>query len=1050
MVNRITNFFKPFILPTSRVPDNDEEEDEIVVGQGASSIRVPAFPAMQLKSTNGAEPSRGSSASSTPPERTTRGTPQKRSRPSSQEGTTDNDDLYHSTPTPSKQRVMTAVSIPSPKRQISTPVKVERAAVPSPRGTTSFNSTSTLSSVPMSSQSSSKRIVRNGLQAVTNSDSASADDSDDDLADIETFIPRKKLKITPSPPEHHKRKVPLQDTVKSTRQSARLSDHSSRSRSHTPYLPPSPPRTEYKHSLLKMVKANQKQEKQKRRVAEIESQVADAERSRKEREVLEEAELDPQAMAAEIAENSEDEERLGTAIERTEALQEEVTYNFFLEKPARATKQSFPVEGFGQEPFAAIMKDDQAREQACLTGFMADIAAEGLLPHAAIVWFVRQMVYEPREVLCEAYVEIVRLATTDHDALRDACHPSLRVLYTTVGQGVPDRSTNTQKLPRLDEGTLLASSLQQPKDVLTCACNQGEAGGCTVACGSCKTQHANCYYQQYDGQDLSKILSNESVGVNPRTLDGHAARKHSSPGLADQSPNKGAGTKLSTIAPGLQHVVRAMQYMIAGTSVQSIGQAVVDLAYANIDDHVRKDIDIQLTIQDSIEGLLEDLEPIKLDSIYDFVKNRLFPPSQRPNILLCRLVASLPASSINAHYLRRRLALYCVTESSSNTPLTSPTWFRTLTKRLRTAPEYTISNSTNYALLHVLISVLDLALDAGFSDFCFLNPTTTPPILPSPTETARTAHPLFAFYNTSAASTKIPEEERAFNSHVDALVAQLKFMASRVRNSGAAHMTRMEAKEALERVVVRAEWGVRTRGKGRREVFGGGGSEGEEVGGRGKGVRFSEGLVEKIPVEGVREAEAVGVEAEAQAGEGTDVSEELPGLESLASVAEANVVSRVERTVCAEVAGTSLRLEVSLVATHNAHSSSKPSPPPAVVEKKDTASLPRPDSIGGPADSAGAVMEVDKGKTVFEADADHSGEEPGERCVDAVAGAEADDVDTTVAEPDKLGDDAVSDILGAPLGLPQKPGETSVWEGGSGGDAVLEGPVPLTEKCTFV
>ncbi|KAK0929641.1 hypothetical protein LTR29_016992 [Friedmanniomyces endolithicus] len=1049
MVNRITNFFKPFILPKSRVPDNDEEEDEIVVGQGASSIRVPAFPAMQLKSTNGAEPSRGSSASSTPPERTTRGTPQKRSRPSSQEGTTDNDDLYHSTPTPSKQRMMTAVSIPSPKRQMSPPVKVERAAVPSPRGTTSFNSTSTLSSVPMSSQSSSKRIVRNGLQAVTNSDSASADDSDDDLADIETFIPRKKLKITPSPPEHHTRKVPLQDTVKSTRQSSRLSDHSSRSRSHTPYLPPSPPRTEYKHSLLKMAKANQKQEKQKRRVAEIEAQVADAERSRKEREVLEEAELDPQAMAAEIAENSEDEERLGTAIERTEALQEEVTYNFFLEKPARATKQSFPVEGFGQEPFAAIMKDDQAREQACLTGFMADIAAEGLLPHAAIVWFVRQMVYEPREVLCEAYVEIVRLATTDQDALRDACHPSLRVLYTTVGQGVPDRSTNTQKLPRLDEGTLLASSLQQPKDVFTCACNQGEAGGCTVACGSCKTQHANCYYQQYDGQDLSKILSNESVGVNPRTLDGHAARKHSSPGLADQSPNKGAGTKLSTIAPGLQHVVRAMQYMIAGTSVQSIGQAVVDLAYANIDDYVRKDIDIQLTIQDSIEGLLEDLEPIKLDSIYDYVKNRLFPPSQRPNILLCRLVASLPASSINAHYLRRRLALYCVTESSSTTPLTSPTWFRTLTKRLRTAPEYTISNSTNYALLHALISVLDLALDAGFSDFCFLTPTTTPPILPSVTEPHRRSHPLFAFYNTSAASTKLPEEERAFNSHVDALVTQLKFMASRVRNSGAAHMTRMEAKEALERLFVRAEWGVRTRGRGRREVFGGGGGEGEEVG-RGQGVRFLEGLGEKIPDEGVREAEAVGAGIEAKGGEEGDGNAEQPGLESLAGgVTDANVVSRVERTVCAEVAGTSLRLEVSLVATQNTHST--PNLPPApVVERKDTASSSPPHALDGLEVPAGDVAVVDEAGTVVEADAESGGEQSSDGTADAVAEAEVGDMDVTGAEPDQRVNNAMSDILSAAGGVSTQAGELDVWEGGLAAGAALEGPVALTEKCTFV
>ncbi|KAK1825090.1 hypothetical protein LTR12_000378 [Friedmanniomyces endolithicus] len=1044
MVNRITNFFKPFILPKSRVPDNDEEEDEIVVGQDAGTIREPALPAMRTKSMEATETSRGSRASSTPPKRSTRGTPQKRSHPSSLEGTTDNDDLYHASPTPSKQRVMTAVSIPSPKRQMSPPPNIGRSAVPSPRVTTSFNSTSTLSSLPMSSQSSSKRIVRDGLQAVTNSDSASADDSDDELADIETFIPRKKLKLTPPPPQHATRTVPLQGTVKSTRQSARLSDHSSRSRSHTPYLPPSPPRTEYKHSLLKMVKANQKQEKQKRRVAEIEAQVADAEKLRKEREALEETEMDPQAMAAEIAENSEDEERLGTAIERTEALQEEVAYSFFLERPVRAAGQLFPVDAFGQETYAAIMKDDQSRKQACLTGFTADLAAEGLLPHAAICWFVQQMVHESREELCEAYVEIVRLAATDQAGLRDTCHPSLGVLYSTIGQGVPERSTNTQKLPRLDEGTLLASSLQQPKDVFTCACNQGEDDGCTVACGSCKTQHANCYYQQFNGRDLSNTLSNESVGVNACTLDGHAARKHSSPSLADQSPKKGAGTKLSTIAPGLQYVVRAMQYMIAGTSVHIIGQAVVDLAYANIDDHVRKDVDIQLTIQDSIEGLLEDLEPTELDSVCDYVKNRLFPPNQHPNILLCHLVASLPASSLNAHYLRRRLALYCATESSSTTPLTSPTWFRTLTKRLRTAPEYTISNSTNYALLYALISVLDLALDAGFSDFCFPNPTTTPPIVPSVTEPHRTSHPLFAFYNTSAASSKIPEEERAFNSHVDALVAQLKFMASRVRNSGAAHMTRMEAKEALERVIVRAEWGLRTRGKGRREVFGGGGGEGGGV--RGKGVRFSEGLVEKVPVDGVREAEAVGVEAEAQAGEEGAADAEPPRLKSLPGFAKANVVSRVERTVCAGVAGTSLRLEVSLVATQNTHST--PNLPPApVVERKDTASSPRLDELGGLLNPADNLAVVDEAHTAVHADVDP--DKGGDEAADTVAGAEAEVTDMVGAEPNEGMDHALSDVLSVATET-IKSGENGVWKGPTDGIAALEGSVALTEKCTFV
>ncbi|KAK0824593.1 hypothetical protein LTR73_007643 [Friedmanniomyces endolithicus] len=1040
MVNRITNFFKPFILPKNRVPDNDEEEDEIVVGRDASTIREPASPTMEGKKLGAVhvETSQGSRMSGTSPERRLRGTPQKRSSPSSHQGTTDNDDLHHSSPTHSKQRAMMAVSVPSPKRHMSPPPKVEQAAAPSPRVTTSFNSTSTLSSVPMSSQSSSKRVVRHGLQAVTNSDSASADDSDDDLADIETFIPRKKLKMTPPPPQHTTRKVPLQDETKSTRQSARLSDHGSRSRSHTPYLPPSPPPTEYKHSLLKMVKANQKQEKQKRRVAEIEAEVADTEKLRKELEALGKGEVDPQAMAAEIAENSEDEERLGTAIERTEALQEEVTYNFFLERSVRVARRSFPVKAFGQEPFAAIMKDDQAREQACLTGFVADLAAEGLLPHAAIVWFVRQMVHESREELCEAYVEIVRHAATDQAGLRDACHPSLGVLYDTVGQGVPDGSINTQKSPQLDEAILSASSLQQPKVVAKCTCNEDEGDDRAVACESCKTRHTSCYHQQFDGQDLSKTLSNEYVGVNPRTLDGRAAHKHSSPSLADQSPNKGAGTKLSTIAPGLQYVVRAMQYMIAGTSVQRIGQAVVDLAYANIDDHVRKDIEIQLTIQNSIEGLLEDLDPTKLDSIYDYLNKRLFPPEQHPNILLCRLVASLPASSINAHHLRRRLALYCVTESSSTIPLTSPTWFRTLTKRLRTAPEYTISNSTNYALLHALISILDLALDAGFSDFAFL---TAPPKPPSVAEPQRPSHPLFAHLTTSAASTKIPEEEKALNSHVDALVAQLKFMASRVRNSGAAHMTRMEAKEALERVVVRAEWGVRTRGKGRSEVFGGGGV-GEEGGVREGRVRFLEGLAGAVKGEGGREAEAVGVGVGAEAEGGRDEQEdaESPRMTTLNGVADANAVSSVERTVCAEVAGTPLRLEVSLVATQNARSTSDPAPPPS-AGKKETGCPPRPDGKDGPVNSTGCVTVVDEAGIVGEADAEQGVEESGERGADAVAGAEAGDTDVTGVEPKQGMSGAIGDILSVAAAVTKKPGENGVWAGGLvGADAALEGP----------
>ncbi|TKA69650.1 hypothetical protein B0A55_08122 [Friedmanniomyces simplex] len=1050
MVNRITNFFKPFIVPKSRVPEYASEEDEIVVRREEKVVRKPA-----LKHRQATKPSRESSASSTPPKLSARTTPPKRSRPSSQEGTTD-DDLHHSSPTPSKQRAMMAVSVPSPKREMSPPPKTERAPAPSRAAAASFSSFSTLSSVPISSQTSSKRIVKNGLQAVTNSDSASADDSGDELADIETFIPRKKPRMTP-PPAYATRRVPLQGTVKPDhQQTTRLPDHSSRSRSHTPRLPPSPPRTEYKHSLLKMVKANEKQKQQRTRVAEIEAQVAEAEKQRKAQEAMEEAtNLDAQTMAAEIAENSEDGERLGTAMERTEALQVEVTYNFFLEKPVKAPRQLFPVKGLGEESFAHIIRDDQAREQACLTGFMADLAAEGRLSPACISWFVRQMVSVPREELCEAYLEVVRLAMLDQAVKMKTRTLSLRILYNTASQGALDDSLNTPNLLQQEEITPLPSSQRQPEDVIKCICKHDEDDGSIVDCESCDTwQHTTCYYPQHDGRKLPDTLSHEGVDCDPRTLDGHAARKRLKASLADQSRKKGASTELARIAPGLPYVVRAMQYMIAGTDVQSIGQAVVDLAFANIDDHVRKDVDMQLTIQDAIEGLLEGLEPADLDRVCDYAKARIFPPTIHPTILLCRLVASLPASSIHAHHLRRRLALYCATESSSTAPLTSSTWYATIIKRLRTAPEYALSSSTDYALLHALISVLDLAIDAGFSDFAFLAPPSAPVPALAPAPVSATSGPLPSFPlfsqqhrdpQTAPKGSSSSKEEKAFNAHLDALAAQLRFMASRVRNAGAAHMTRMEAKEALERVVVRVEGVVRTRGRAKRDVFGGGGG----LGGRGeRQVRFLEGFVggedggkrgvERKGVEsqkGVERAEE-DAEADAEGGAAADADAEPACLEKLDGATDEQ--AEVERRMSAKQAARSLLPELSLVAAAVQGGPATISPPPPPVGgEEEAASSPWPDGMGGLNENENAV-DADAG-------AGPRGAEAGERTVDARAGADVEaeanaeaaaeytgeddvlddvDVDTTMAGTNVRAnsgmDDALSDALGAAVGFPTK------------------------------
>ncbi|KAK5718189.1 hypothetical protein LTR17_015762 [Elasticomyces elasticus] len=990
MVNRITNFFKPFVVPKSRVPEYKSEEDEIVVGSPSRQLRrkedaapKPASPV--LKQREKATSSRDSSAGSSLSKRSPRGTPQKRSRPSSLDGATD-EELHHSSPSSSTHRVMTAVSVPSPKRQMSPPPKVKRVSAPSRNATTSFNSfNSTLSSVPISSQSSSKRIIKDGLQAVTNSDSASGDDSDDDLAALETFIPRKKPRITP-PPEHiTTRKVPLQDTVKSGRQSARLSDHGSRSRSQTPRLPPSPPRTEYRHSLLKMAKAREKEQQQKTRIAEIEAQVAEADKQRQAREAEEaDVPLDAQAMAAEIADDSDEGERLGTAMVRTEALQAEVAYHFFQAKPAKATSELFPRVAFGSDSLARIFENHQSRDQACLSGFVAELAVEGRLPGPSLSWFVRQMVREPREELCEAYVGVVRHAMFNEDTKQGVGHPSLRTLYSTSSDGYVGGLLNVDLPEQHEDAVPLPSSQRQPEDVLNCICGSAEDDGSLVACESCDTwQHTTCYYPEYDGGKLPDSLSHECVACKPRAVDKQGARKRLKTSLADALPKTDDATELEKIAPGLPYVVLAIQHIVAGTNVESIGRTIVDLAFANNDEHVRRDIDTQLIIQDSIEGLLEDLEQPDLDNVCQFVNVRILPTGRKQNTLLCRLAASLPASTGNAHYLRRRLALHFIDASQSTLPATSEKWNSIIAERVLTAPEYAISNSTDYALLLALISNVDLAIDAGFSDFAFL--TRAKPIAAEGVVQA----PVPSLFKHKNAAKKVPKEEKRFNAHVDMLTDALNWKASQVKNAGAAHMTRMQVKDALSILVVRLECVVRTRTKAKKDIFDG--TAQAEVMERFVGVGA-----------GLQPVEDGKAEEDAKGGAQAD----SPTVESLDGAAD--VLDKPKRTV-----------RRSLLPDLEASTSPAPAAQPA--EDDET---PWPDGMGGLVDSDGnnivadedeaannQAVESTEDQTMGGADADEDG-------VGDIAGVEA----------NEDMDDALSDIIGAAVAFPTEKRRNSAWD----------------------
>ncbi|KAK5129016.1 hypothetical protein LTR85_000349 [Meristemomyces frigidus] len=848
MPSDIRNFFKPFTVPKKRVPDNSTVEDEIVVipakvqqasrqhgdapsrqekrtpvlaspvgGKRGRNVQTASRLSRQSSTQSSALSSppksllsRESSARSTPTRRTPKRSPQKRSLISSLDGAADEDDLMHSSPTLSTQRKMTAVAVPSPKpastpEPTPTPTPALNMGAPASRAAASFSSLSTLSSVPMSSQTSSRRVMKGGLQAVTNSDSGS--DSDEELEELESFMPRKRLRMTP-PGRDAKSAIEIPDTVKPARQSARLSDKGSiKSGRSTPRLPPSPPRTVYKHSLLKMVKAHEKSEKQDARIAVAEAAVAEADNKKKDDQAAAAQHVDGKTMAEAMAVDSDEGTRIRQAMERTEAMQDEGHFSFFSDAAPRVENVPFPVDSLPDKRWAKILKEEKSRIQACLTGFAVDLAARRLLPKNVIRWFACQLAYEPREELCDAYVAIIQACPDGLDMVWSTLSTLRTFYHTTLGD------KGYQSTPCDNLSSVPASGTPEDEQ-FHCVCGYADDDGSAVACDSCgKGQHTTCYYPQYDGKQLPKDLEHHCGDCRPRTVDKAAAQQRQKKRRANLPPPLTLRTHVEIRTSALRYVIPAVERCATLAGVEQVARATADFALASLDEQVKGNLTLRMTIMESIEALLARVPKKDLSKVCSAVKQHLFDDIDITLLLRCQIITALPATSVHAHELRRRLALSCITEESndianSSRPLASPDWANVLLDRLRTSPHFSISGESDYLLLLHLTTVLDIAIDAGFSDFAFLS-------LPPP-------KPVGPFGKLPGP----PPEERKFNTQIDALTRQLRTTASRIRDAGATHLRRTEAKSALERLAVRLEHSVRTRPKPKKDVFGGGGGHG--------------------------------------------------------------------------------------------------------------------------------------------------------------------------------------------------------------------------------
>ncbi|KAF2770333.1 hypothetical protein EJ03DRAFT_66024 [Teratosphaeria nubilosa] len=804
----IRDFFKPYTVSKSRVAINNE--DGIVVAQPGTQpgnsppdTRQPASSdSTQLSRSLSRDPS--SSPTNAPLKRTPHKTPPKRSNSSA------TDDLYHSSPSSATQREISAAALPSPTppKRSPSPFTAPKPRAPSTQPTRSFSSFSTLSSIPQSS-GSSRRVIRDGLQAVTNSDSDS--DSIEELADLDTFMPRKKMKMTPPPGKEATDAIQLSSGEMLGRHgsSGKSSKHGNRtSRPTKPQLPRSPPRATYKFSLAKMAAESRKRQKAENRIAEAEAAVEAAQRLRETEAASADslAHLDA-AKLTEMFDAEEDEnQRTILALARTEALERRESFDYFKAKPRKAKDSPFPGRSLPKASWAERLDDMETREQACLSGFIADLASCNMLNKEVTTWFAQQLIHEPREELCEAYVEIIRAATEYAGQVDGRVLSTLQTFYwTTVTTG--DDQPAVEKAPPTASNVPMSSQLSAPpEDFISCICGLDEDQGKTIACHGCDTcQHSTCYYPQYDGKKMPEDFEHHCVECKPRAIDKAAARRRQKRSKEEFESRPDTTAQLPDKAPGLPFVARVLQSYAPLADTEGIGRAICNLALANNDDFVRTKVGWRQALSNAIETLCDSVQPEEVDGLYKYARMTLLTDDKLSLNMQARLVASLPATSAQTHVFRRRLALYLVTKSQKLRALTSPEWVNIIIKRLKTAPEYAMGDKSDYDLILNLVTVLDIAIDAGFSDFSLHDKPSAESVNTGP------------FGKTQPLMSA---EEKAFNRNVDLLSEQIEEMASRITGAGATHVKRVEAKSALERLCLRLEYGVRTKPKPRKGVFG--------------------------------------------------------------------------------------------------------------------------------------------------------------------------------------------------------------------------------------
>jgi hypothetical protein len=268
----------------------------------------------------------------------------------------------------------------------------------------------------------------------------------------------------------------------------------------------------------------------------------------------------------------------------------------------------------------------------------------------------------------------------------------------------------------------------------------------------------------------------------------------------------------TTTPAGLEHILRVVSFCAPaadetnGESKMSLS-AFIDFALINIDEIIRIDFSLPMILAGCMENMLDSLKADGYEKFKADITGAFHSIVNLSRHIRCQVIASLTAGTQRTFEIRQLLAIGLLTQMSPPPLENEPqlAGMPLIARSLDTSPDFALRDTSDYHLLQALIAVLDIAVGAG----------TTPYHLLSPSNSVKPA-----LHLSGTKSSSQVEATKKHDEEVDGLTRRLRKMSNRIRGAGTTHLARTEAKSAIERLIVRLEYSVRSKPRPRKSAFG--------------------------------------------------------------------------------------------------------------------------------------------------------------------------------------------------------------------------------------